>query len=275
MRARTLPKPRRRGEQPRDRVALERPLEARDGTKIAATAARKLEPGLQQAVRVPRQETAAPRKRKYQRSAGREASREREAPATPSHDRRLPPDREHVGADRAERRDLSDQARDPEHPRDEHASHDERHVLAAHRQQVVEPGSTEPIAQLVGQAFLFAQDEPDEDRAPFSRETGCDRAGEPVMDPVGDSAYSASSSDRPPAPPRDDVDAAAAQQGALVEAVAGPRGRRNSTTLSMMAPCGGARPSGTSSNTASRSSSPRKRMTRGRAAGRAFGGPAR
>ena len=143
---------------------------------------------------------------------------------------------------------------------------------------MVEPGSSEPIAQLVGQAFLFAQDEPDEDRAPFSRETGCDRAGEPVMDPVGDSAYSASSSDRPPAPPaRDDVDAAAAQQGALVEAVAGPRGRRNSTTLSMMAPCGGARPSGSfEQHSFAKLESPKAHDSApARAAGRAFGGPAR
>ena len=47
--------------------------------------------------------------------AGRRATPARQAPRLPrSHDRRLPPDREHVGADRAERRDLSDQARDPE-----------------------------------------------------------------------------------------------------------------------------------------------------------------
>jgi hypothetical protein len=87
---------------------------------------------------------------------------------------------------------------------------------------VIQTRGSEALAQLLAHRLLLAEDEPGQDRAPFARETGCDRAGEPVVNPVSQPGDPFAAADHSPAPSAgDDVDAAAAKHRPLVESVAG------------------------------------------------------
>ena len=131
---------------------------------------------------------------------------------------------EHVGGDPRQRAELADPPVHAEQPGEhEHAPCDQDHVLSRDREQVVEPRSAEVLPQVVGERLVVAEDDPFEDRAPLSRETGCDGARQPAAQGVGDSAEAAAPADeRPVVDVEDDVDAVPAQPGALVEAVVGP-----------------------------------------------------
>jgi hypothetical protein len=75
-------------------------------------------------------------------------------------DRRLRPHREHVAGDRGQRGDLTQPARDPEQPcRDQHAAHDEGDVLSRDGQKVVEAGGPEPLAQILVEPCVVAEDD--------------------------------------------------------------------------------------------------------------------
>ena len=76
------------------------------------------------------------------------------------------------------------------------AARDDEHVAAAHGEQVVETRRAEALPQRVGEAAVLAEDDPFEDRAPLSRETGRRGACEPAVQPVGDAAA------QPEHPPR-------------------------------------------------------------------------
>ena len=105
---------------------------------------RELEAGVEQVVRAPREEAdgadeqevpavALPRRQPGERS-------KRTSDPRADHGR-LGADSEHIRADPGERADMAEPARQPEQPGEaEHAQGDEDHVLAADREQVVEPG---------------------------------------------------------------------------------------------------------------------------------------
>ena len=136
-------------------------------------------------------------------------------------DGRLPADREDVGADRADRRDLGRQAVDPEQPgKAEHTDREERDVLPRDGQEVVEPGGLEVGTELVREPLVLAEHDSREHRASLASEPRGDRARNMRTEPVGDAADPAAPADDPPvAAVEHDVDAAARQPAAFVEAV--------------------------------------------------------
>ena len=138
-----------------------------------------------------------------------------------AHDRGLPADREDVGADRADRGDLGRQPVDPQQPREpEHTDREERDVLPRDGQQVVEPGGLEVGAELVREPLVLAEHDSREHRAPLAAEPRGDRARNVRAEPVRDAADPAASAHDPPvAAVEHDVDAAAGQPAAFVEAV--------------------------------------------------------
>ena len=137
---------RRRGA--RQRVALEPAQQSRDDREDRNNGGeRELEAGVEQVVRVPREQD--------------ERAEEQEPPAIPfasthpgegseptsdsgANDRRLRPDSEHVRGDRHERADLARHTRDADQPcEEENAARNERDVLARDGEQVVQAGRTE------------------------------------------------------------------------------------------------------------------------------------
>ena len=89
---------------------------------------------------------------------------------------------------------------------------------------MVEPGGPEGVVRSSGSsAFVLAEHDALEDRAPLSRQPGRDASREPRPDAVGVAADPAAVTDDPPvACQDDDVDAVPAEPRSLVEAVARP-----------------------------------------------------
>ncbi len=194
---------------------------------------RELEPGVEQGVRVPGEqdrrsdEEEVPAVLRPRREPGQRRERSRH---TRAHDRGLPPDREHVAADRRQRGDLTDEPGQADEPRDgKRAAGDEHDVLARDGQQVVEARRAKPGAELVRQALVLAEDDPGDHRTALAVNTGRHRARELGPQPICESGDPAAVADDAPARRRhDDVHAVAAQPGALVEAVLGPARKRGS-----------------------------------------------
>ena len=119
--------------------------------------------------------------------------------------------------------------------------------------EVVEAGGLECVPQTGIDALVGSEHDPDDERSPAARPRTMRRR--PTARPV------AHASD--PAPPADDLPGAArvehdmnspsSEPASLVEAGLGPRGATGRARSSSTAPCGGARPAGSSSRTRSRS----------------------
>ncbi len=196
--------------------------------KIAATAANESwKPASIDEVRVPRKQRDRPEQQRLPRvahSPGQPGERSECARDACANHRRLWPDGEDVGADRRERAELACPAPDPEEPRErEHARGDEHHVLARDGEDVVQPGSAEVLPQATREGCVVAEDDPVEDRAPFSRQPGRDRALEPRADAIGEPTKPAACTDLVPrVQPEHHVHAVAAQPRALIEPVGRP-----------------------------------------------------
>ena len=88
---------------------------------------------------------------------------------------------------------------------------------------MVEPGAAEARLQVVVETGVVTEHHPFEDRAPFSRETGCRGAAEPGPQSVGDTAEPAAAADDVPlVDVQDHVHALPPQPRPLVEAVVRP-----------------------------------------------------
>src|SRR5262249_58951887 len=133
-------------------------------------------------------------------------------------------DGEDIAGDGGERTYLAGDTADAEQPRDaEHSRGDEDDVLAADREDVVEAGDPEVLTHAVGERRIVAENDPLEDRAPLSPESGRDRAREVASQPIGEAAKSAAPADLAPrVDAGDDVEAVAAKPGAVIEAGRGP-----------------------------------------------------
>ena len=96
---------------------------------------------------------------------------------------------------------------------------------------MVEPGRLEVVAELVREPLVLAEHDAGEHGAPLPVEPRGDRARDMRAEPIRDAADAAAAADDPPvAAVQDDVDAAAREPAALVEAVlrAARRGDRRS-----------------------------------------------
>ncbi len=133
----------------------------------------------------------------------------------------MPPDREDVGGDRADRGDLGRQAVNPQQPGEpEHTDREERDVLPRDGQEVVEPGGFEVGTELVREPLVLAEHDSCQHRAALASEPRGDRARNMRAEPVGDTADPAAPAHDPPVTAvQHDVDAAARQPAAFVEAV--------------------------------------------------------
>ena len=158
---------------------------------------------------------AIPRREPGKRSEGARDPR-------PDHGR-LCADGEHVRADPGECAEVTEPARQAEHPGEpEDTEGDEHDVRAAHRQEVVEPRGPEGILEAGREVFVLAEHDAFEDRAALSREPGCERAREPGADAVRVAADPAPAADDAPVGGLGDhVDPVTPEPGALVEAVGG------------------------------------------------------
>ena len=136
-------------------------------------------------------------------------------------DRGLPPDREHVAGDRRERSHLGRQPWNPEQPRKaQHTESQEGDVLTRDCEQVIEPGVLEVVAELVREPLVLAEHDPGQHRTPLPFEPRGDRTRNMRAEAVREPADPTAAADDPPvAAAEDDVDAAACEPAALVEAV--------------------------------------------------------
>ena len=169
---------------------------------------RELEAGVEDHVWVPREQRDRAQKQRLPRVAHAPAQpRERGKRTCDSgaDHRRLRPDGNHIACDRGERTELADHAADAEKPGcEERAGGNEDDVLAADREDVVEPRGAKVAAQAVRERRVVAEDDAFEDRAPFSRHTGRNRAGERGSQPVGKPAEAAAAAEDAPRVDADD-----------------------------------------------------------------------
>ena len=207
------------------RVALERKPELWQQQEDRADGGeRELEARLEQGGRGPRQQdrrTQGEEVPAIARTGEEPRERGQATGDSGAHDRRLPADCEDVGSDRADRRDLGRQPVDPQQPGEpEHSDRKERDVLSRDGQQVVEPGGLEVAAELVGEPLVLAEHDSREHGTPVAGESRGDRARNVRAEPVGDAADpTARAHDPPVAAVQHDMDAAARQPAAFVEAV--------------------------------------------------------
>ena len=213
-----------RGEPRRERVALEPRLDPGDEHEDGRHGReRELEAGLEQAVRIPREQDGSADEQEVPAVARtrREPGERREPAGHPRpHDGRLPAHREHVGEHGCKGADLPDPAREAESPGEEdHPSDDIGDVLARHSEQVVEAGGPEAVAELLVEAFVLAEDDACEHRPALTGRDRVQGAGDAAPQPVRDRTEPSSPADHPEAPStQDDVDPLAPEVRRLVEA---------------------------------------------------------
>ena len=250
-----------------DRIALEPSLDDRDGGKIAATAANESwKPGSRSVYGFHASKTAAPTRKKYQRSSRTSGEpRERGKPAgDPGADHRgLPADREDVRADRRSAPTARTPAGRPSsQPSEKHAC-DDADVLTRDGEQVVETRGPERSRSSSSRPSSSPSTTPTTTarRSPSRPAAECPRWRAYRVGEAADPA--APANDREAVGPQHDLDPLFLQVGGLVEAAALRRPRQaTDATSSSTAPCAGARPRGSSSRLSSRGSSAPKRTTR-------------
>ena len=167
--------------------------------------------------------------------------------------RGLRPDREHVRTDRGKRAEVTPGPADPEHDGErEHPAREQHDVLARDRQQVIEARAPKRLFGLVGQPSVVAEQTPSTSarRSPVS-------PGEDER-----RSHRRSRSATPPRPPRFPTTCHSStwrttctpcrrSQVRSSKPRFGPRGALTTARRLRRAPCGGARPSGSSSSTRS------------------------
>src|SRR5436190_5010123 len=212
------------GERARNRIALEPALKARNEHEDRGDGGEgELETRVEEVVGVPREQGQRSDQQEVPpvlRPRREPRQRDERAGDSCTDDRRLRSNRKHVPADRKQRRELTEPARNPEQPRNcERAAGDQDNVLPRHGQEVVEARAPKALPQLLGEALLVAEYDALDHAPPFAVQSGSNRAGQDPAKPVGDSAETAAMTDElPPVGAEDDMDAVAPQPSALVEA---------------------------------------------------------
>src|SRR5581483_8682309 len=137
------------------------------------------------------------------------------------HHGRLRADGEDVRGDRSERAELAEPARDAREPGEQQRSTCHEHdVLARDAQEVIEPGGSEPLTQLVRETLVDPEHDALDKRPALAPQPAGRRAREPRAQPVGEAADSAAAPDLPPVVhAQNDVYAVTAEPRPLVEPV--------------------------------------------------------
>src|SRR5450830_303438 len=203
--------------------ALERSHRHEDGNDGRE---RELEAGIEERARIPdeqregskQQEVPAiawPRRQPGQRG-------ERSSHGCPHH-RRLQADHEHVSHDRRQRQHLAQAPGYAAEPGEaKHTSNEKGNVLARDREQVVETGAPEGLAQLSRETFVLAQHETQYEPAPLTGQPKREIVCEPLAQAVAETADASAPADAAPgARSQNDVYSLASEPGSLVEAARG------------------------------------------------------
>src|SRR5205823_11290079 len=153
---------------------------------------RELEAGIENQVRVPRQQREGAKEQEVPpvgRPCGQPGERAEGPCDSCSENRGLRPDREHVGADRRDRAELSQPAGDPKRPGQEKcAPGDQRDVLPWHGKEVVKARSAEIGPKPLAETLLVAENDAQEYSSALAVKPSRDRACEPGAQAVAEAA---------------------------------------------------------------------------------------
>jgi len=211
-------------------IALEHAHESRNQNEDRDDGGeRKLEAGIEQRVRIPAEqndradEQEVPTVCGAGREPGQRAERTGHAGAD---DRGLSADREHVGADRSKRGELTHEPRYAQKPgENQRPARDVRNVLSGDGKQVVKARRPESLPEPVRQAGVLAEEHAFEHGCTLTVQSARDGTLEVLSQRVRDATESATvSDDAERMSAQHDMDAMATQPAALVEPVLRPTG---------------------------------------------------